>query len=650
VGSSPVFGVISFNTVLKKISWTAEIINKLQFISQVISNALSRKHSENILRESEERLRLAASSAEAGYWDIILNSNLVWVNEGTRNFYNFKRGDIFPLDDFIKKIHPDDKKKVKYDILNSVQTGKYYNEHRILLPDGKIRWIMGRGSILYDKENKPERLIGVSIDITNSKEFENALKNSEKLKSSILDSIYSHILVLDSKGVIISVNKSWRQFTAENQGLGKEFNIAQGDNYLEIIENVSKDGSKDLSRHFRGIKSVINGKSPKYESQYSVKSDINEFWFLMYVIPLENERKNFILVNIDITELKKTQKSLENALDDVKKLKEQLQKDNIYLKEEIKLQTNFEHILGNSDAIKYCLFNVEKVAPLNTTVLIYGETGTGKELIARAIHNASPRSSRPLIKVDCASLPPSIIESALFGHEKGAFTGAGTKIIGRFELANGSTLFLDEISELPLDLQSKLLRITQYGEFERLGSSKTHKTDVRLIAATNRDLEEEVKKGRFREDLFFRLNVFRITVPPLRERKEDIPEMVMEFLRNTNRKLGKKIEYISQKTLNKLISYPWPGNVRELENKIEYSVITTTGNELEVDLPPSPIPDKKQEDLKIIPLAELEREYIIKVLEMTDWKIEGKKSASEILKLAPSTLRDRIKKLKIKRK
>lgn len=649
-GNRPVFGVISFNTVQKEVNWTKEITDKLQFISQVLANALSRRNSEKKLRESEERLRLAASSAEAGFWDIILDTYRVWVNEGARNFYNFKRGDTFHIDDFIKMIHPDDRNKVKNDILNSVHTGKYSNEHRILLPDGKIRWIMGRGSIQNNKEEKPERLIGVSIDITNSKEIENELKNSEKLKSSILDSIYSHILVLDSKGIIISVNKSWRQFTTENKCLGKEFNISPGDNYPEIIENASKDGSKDLSKHLRGIKSVLNGKSPKYESQYSVTSDFNEFWFFMYVIPLENERKNFILVNIDITELKKTQKSLKNALDDVKMLKEQLHKENVYLKEEIKIQTNFEHILGNSDAIKYCLFNVEKVAPLNTTVLIYGETGTGKELIARAIHNASSRSSRPLIKVDCASLPPSIIESSLFGHEKGAFTGAGTKIIGRFELANGSTLFLDEISELPLDLQSKLLRITQYGEFERLGSSKTHKTDVRLIAATNRDLEEEVKKGRFREDLFFRLNVFRITIPPLRKRKEDIPEMVMEFLRNMNRKLGKKIEYISQKTLNQLISYPWPGNVRELENKIEYSVITTTGNELEVDLPTSPVSDKEREDFKIIPLAELEKEYIIKVLEMTDWKIEGKKSASEILKLAPSTLRDRIKKLKIKRK
>jgi transcriptional regulator with GAF, ATPase, and Fis domain len=276
---------------------------------------------------------------------------------------------------------------------------------------------------------------------------------------------------------------------------------------------------------------------------------------------------------------------LQNSFDEIQQLKDQLEKDNVYLQDEIKLNHNFEEIIGGSKDLQYALHRVEQISPTVTTVLILGETGTGKELFARAIHNASSLKNRPIIKVNCAVLPRDLIESELFGHEKGAFTGAHARQIGRFERANGTSLFLDEICELPLELQPKLLRVLQEGEFERLGGSETIKVNVRVITATNRNLEEEVRERRFRQDLYYRINVFPITVPPLRKRKEDIPVLVNFLVQKICRKLGKQITDIPKKTIGTLQEYSWPGNIRELENVIEGAVITSPGETLTIELP-----------------------------------------------------------------
>ena len=268
---------------------------------------------------------------------------------------------------------------------------------------------------------------------------------------------------------------------------------------------------------------------------------------------------------------------LKTALSKIEEMKDRLEAENIYFRQENKMKHQFENIIGQSDGLKYVLYRAQQVSPMNTTVLILGETGTGKELIAAAIHNMSTRKERPLITVNCAALPGNLIESELFGREKGAFTGADVRRMGRFEVAHDSTLCLDEIGELPLELQGKLLRVIQHNEFERLGSSHTIKVDVRIIATTNRDLEEEVRKGRFRQDLYYRLNVFPITVPPLRLRKDDIPLMVQAFMERYSRKLGKQITTISKETMKALQGYPWPGNVRELESIIERAVILCPG-------------------------------------------------------------------------
>jgi PAS domain S-box-containing protein len=338
---------------------------------------------------------------------------------------------------------------------------------------------------------------------------------------------------------------------------------------------------------------------------------------------------------------------LRTALHEIKEMKDKLEAENIYFRRENKMKHQFENIIGQSDGLKYVLYRAQQVAPGNTTILILGETGTGKELIAAAIHNMSPRKERPLITVNCAALPGNLIESELFGREKGAFTGADVRRMGRFEVANGSTICLDEIGELPLELQGKLLRVIQHSEFERLGSSQTVKVDVRIIATTNRNLEEEVRQGRFRQDLFYRLNVFPITVPPLRLRKDDIPLMVQAFMERYSRKLGKQITKIKDETIKMLQNYPWPGNVRELESIIERAVILCSGpvlhlaDKLEISSPAISSAMRTLEDT--------ERSQIIKILTETNWRIEGKDGAAAILGIHPSTLRARLHKLEIVR-
>ena len=327
-----------------------------------------------------------------------------------------------------------------------------------------------------------------------------------------------------------------------------------------------------------------------------------------------------------------------------------LKAQNLYLQEEIKSAHNFDEIIGHSPVIKTLLTQVQRVAMTDVSVLIQGESGTGKELIARAIHSASPRKNNPLIKVNCAALPSGLVESELFGHEKGAFTGAIAKRIGRFELANGGTLFLDEIGEIPLEVQVKLLRVLQEREFERVGGQTPIKVDVRIIAATNRNLLHEVSEKNFREDLFYRLNVFPLTTPPLRERLDDIPQLVNFMIEKFAPKIGKKLEGMSAKSMQRLKAYGWPGNIRELENVIERAIILADGSVLDVDpeqlsiVAESPVKLAQRSDAS---LDKVTSEYIKLVLEQTHWIIEGPKGAARILNMQPSTLRYRMKKLDI---
>jgi transcriptional regulator with GAF, ATPase, and Fis domain len=362
-----------------------------------------------------------------------------------------------------------------------------------------------------------------------------------------------------------------------------------------------------------------------------------------------NQIDMILLAIEDVTEREYYKRHLEELVEErtaeIRKLKDQLEAERAYLQEEIKLEFNHENIIGRSNEIKYVFYKVEQIATTDTNVLVLGETGTGKELVARSIHGLSARKDRALVKMNCAALPSNLIESELFGHEKGAFTDAHSKRLGRFEIANGTTLFLDEIGELPLDLQPKLLQVIENGEFERLGSSDTIKVDVRIVAATNRNLEEEVRKGTFREDLWYRLNIFPITMPPLRERREDIPLLANYFIDKISKRLGKSINLIPVNVMEALRNYHWPGNIRELENVLERAVINSSGPKLRL------VDDLQKEDKTMTEvgrtLADVERDYILKVLEQTHWKVSGKNSAAEILDLDRSTLRARMRKLDI---
>ncbi len=352
----------------------------------------------------------------------------------------------------------------------------------------------------------------------------------------------------------------------------------------------------------------------------------------------------------EIAVRKEAEESLRMAFREIKLLKDRLLAENIYLQHEAAREYNFGEIIGQSPAISNVFSQIEQVAAQNTTVLLLGETGSGKGVVARALHARSIRKNRPMVTVNCTALPANLIESELFGREKGAFTGANARQIGRFELANGGTIFLDEIGEMPMELQCKLLRVVQDGEFERLGSPRTIKVDVRIIAASNRKLEDEVKKGRFREDLYYRLNVFPITIPPLRARKGDIRLLVNFFVAKFSKKIGKRIETIPKEAFDALEDYDWPGNVRELESVIERATILSSGSSLRIlDRFEMPLKTKETADSDFKALVDLEREHIVRVLQKTQWRVEGKNGAAYILDMNPSTLRARMRKFGIHR-
>jgi formate hydrogenlyase transcriptional activator len=548
--------------------------------------------------------------------------------------------DIPALRKLLQEIIPQNTHFNNFEVVN---TFPRIGQKRILLNARRIYW-KGKGT---------DRILLAFEDITNQTEVEEALKNSETRYRRLFESAQDGILILDAEtGQITDVNP----FLVEM--LGYPFADFLGKKLWEIGVFKDIEASKAAFLELQSKEYVRYNDLP-LETK-SGRPMAVEFVSNVYLV---NNHK-VIQCNIrDITEskviaatLQKAHNELERrveertielrvALSEIQAMKDRLEAENIYFHKEIKMRGQFNNIIGQSDGLKYVLYRAEQVALQNTTVLILGETGTGKELIALAIHEMSPRKERPLITVNCAALPVNLIESELFGREKGAFTGADTRQIGRFELANGSTICLDEIGELPLDMQAKLLRVIQHNEFERLGSSHTIKVDVRILATTNRNLDEEVRNGKFRQDLYYRLNVFPITVPPLRLRKDDISLMANAFVERYSRKLGKQITSISKETMKALQDYSWPGNVRELESIIERAAILCPGPVLE-------LADKLEIPHPIFSAAvrtleETERNQISKILSETRWRIEGKDGAAAILDIHSSTLRARMHKLGI---
>jgi PAS domain S-box-containing protein len=558
----------------------------------------------------------------------------IYANNKIAQMFGFTSSQVFL--DKVKNIkmlyaHSDDRIK----LLHTIKEKGFIENAEIELkkPDGQVIWVSinGRGVVSKDGSMIYE---GFMVDITLRKLALYALHESETRFRQLVTQASEAFFLHDYQGNIIDVNPQACVSLGFSSDELLKMNLSDID--VEIREKKHKIKYwEKLKPHcyitFEGRHQRKDGTSFPVEVRLG-RIDLKEGPLLLSFVRDESDRV-------------KKKEELKRAFCEIKKLKDQLEKENIYLRKKIELNYRHNQIIGESDSIIKMLNMAEQVACQKTCVLITGETGTGKELLAHAIHNMSERNSRPMVTVNCASLPATLIESELFGREKGAFTGALSRRTGRFEAADKSTIFLDEIGDLPIELQAKLLRVLQQGQFERLGSSDTIKVDVRIVAATNQDLSKMIRDGKFRKDLYYRLNVFPITVPPLRDRKVDIPLLIWAFTNEFAKSMGKKITYISKRTMERMVHYPWPGNVRELKNVIERNMIISSGERLEIHNLESSIETTDNN----LTLEEVEKNHILSVLKDTGWRVSGNSGAAVILGLKPTTLEARMKKLGIKR-
>ncbi len=674
VGGEPPVGILGLNTTRMERDWPEALVKGLQLVAQVFTNAFARKRAEQALKDNEEINRATFEQAAVGIAHVGIDGRWLRVNDKLCSIVGYPREELLRMT-FQDITQPDDL-ETDMGYMRQVLSGKiktYSMEKRYFRKDRSIVWVNLTVSLVLTATGKPRHFISVVEDITERKRAELSLEERlhfERLLSDLsaafvkippdrvdseieygLGQILEFFRVDRCALLLVLPEKTSWQIT-HVASLDGVLPVPAGvelprsifpwifDKLVEKHEALSVPSLDDLPDEAAvdkqtciewGIRSFVNipiliGESVGHIININLAKDVR-VWHEELIPRLQLLGEIFV-----------------NALE-IRELKLRLERENIYLQEEIKLLVEHTGIVGQSRAMRKVLAQAEQVARTDSTVLLQGETGTGKELLARAIHQMSSRKNRPLVTVNCASLPPTLIESELFGRERGAYTGAMTKMVGRFEIADGSTIFLDEIGELPLELQSKLLRVIEEGSFERLGSTKPLHVNVRIIAASNRDIEQEVKDGTFRRDLFYRLNVFPIVVPPLRERPEDIPLMVWAFVNEFQKRMGKEIESVSRTTLESLQSYSWPGNVRELRNVIERAMILNSSKTLVIQMP-------RLESSKIqtnLDLEDMERRHIVSVLESTGWRVSGKGAAAEVLGLKRSTLISKMTKLGISR-
>jgi PAS domain S-box-containing protein len=608
-----------------------------------------RKRAEEALRKSEERWRSVFENSAIGVALTDHNGRFLTTNHVFQAMMGYTEEELRAL--HILDLTHEDYRQANWALITELLEGtrrQFQIEKQHRRKDGSLIWVSNNVSLVPGTERVPRFIMALSEDITQRKRAEDTLRSSEAF-------------LLDAQRLTRTC--SWRHEVLS----GKVTVSAEG---LAMYGIEPEDDASSADFYHRR-KHPQN--RPEVEQAYAAalrrKSDFEaEFRIVLpdgttkhirsIGHPILDERGDvveFVGASIDVTEHHRARADLEKAFEEIKRLRDQLHDENVVLREQIDQAFMFEEIVGTSSALQGVLSRLVKVAPTDSSVLVSGETGTGKELVARAIHKRSRRAQRPFVSVNCAALAPSLISSELFGHEKGAFTGALQRRLGRFELANGGTIFLDEIGDLPLDTQVALLRVLQEREFERVGGTQPVKVDVRVIAATNRDLEAAVADGTFRPDLYYRLNVFPIQVPPLRERQDDVLLLLEYFVHRFARKMGKHFKRIDKRTVELFRSYPWPGNIRELQNVVERSVIVSSGGVFCVDaawlsrdsprvsLPQQPEPADADQD------ASRERQIIEDALAGSRGRVSGPNGAAVRLRVPPSTLEHRIKKLRIRK-
>jgi len=681
--------------VRNNVSLVREPENTPRFMLALSEDITERKEAEEALQKSEERARLILNSAAEGIFGCDAHGTCLFCNTAAAHLLGYDAPEQLLGQNMHTLEHHTRKDGTPFPI-DDCPIYKGFLENRGVHIDDDIFWRKDGSSFSVEywshpliREDKTVGAVVTFLDVTERKNAEEALRKSEQRKHTLLEINNAIITNLTPDALFSSAYEAIRRVLSFDRAA---FLFYQPE--TKTLKLVSMHGS-DESDFFRvgreydleetrisawvleHQEAVTRGDLKQEQQSLGEKSLVAERIQSYCVVPLVamgNSLGTFALwsetrnryTEADAELLREVANQVALAIanmksyEEVASLKARLETENVYLQEEIRTEHNFEEIVGDSPPLLALLRRVDQVAPTDSTVLIYGETGTGKELIARAIHNRSNRKDRPLVKVNCSAISAGLVESELFGHVKGAFTGAFERRIGRFELANGGTIFLDEVGELPLDTQVKLLRVLQEREFEPVGSNRSVRVDVRIICATNRNLEESIKAGTFRSDLYYRLNVFPLEVPPLRERHSDIDQLARFFVSRYARNLGKKLTGISPAATQKLLSYSWPGNIRELQNLIERALILSNGPilDLEGDLnhvsTPSvlsdPLPEVSNTDQSPLKtLQEVERAHILAVLDQTHGVIEGSNGAAKTLGMHPNTLRHRIEKLGIKR-
>jgi PAS domain S-box-containing protein len=604
----------------------------VQFVGSSM-DVTDRKLAERTLRESEAYLAEAQRLSKTGSWAATPGQDIRYWSEECYRVLGFDQEDGLPrLEEFFQRIHPDDRPGFRELIQTSTrERAEFVADYRIVHPGGTVRDIHVVGHPVLSTSGHLVEFVGTVIDITEHKRAEAEIREQETEIRQILDLTPQLVAVFGPSRERLYANRTALDYFGvsleEWQEISDPFRFFHQDDREPVI------GGRDSA--------FETGAPHQFEARLR-RGDGSYRWFLARYNPFRDERGQVTRWYVACTDI-----------DDRKRTEERLRNENVALREEIDRSSMFEEIVGASPALQAVLSRVAKVAPTDSTVLITGETGTGKELIARAVHKRSARSERPFVSVNCAAIPQGLLASELFGHEKGAFTGALQRRLGRFELAEGGTIFLDEIGELPSETQIALLRVLQEREFERVGGHESIRADVRVIAATNRDLEAAIDAGVFRSDLFYRLNVFPIAVPPLRERKEDIRMLVEYFLDRYASKAGKKIRSINRKTLDQLTAYLWPGNIRELQNVVERSVILCETENFSVDdswLPHEAIAAPQVARPLTQRLVRQEKEIIEAALAESKGRISGTSGAAAKLGIPPSTLESKIRSLKINKR